>query len=81
MQCYSSAYCWTGLHVLSCPAHAGIADGLAAGSRRVCWYDRLGYGSSDDAFKPTTINRVRVLSKPGCRLQGGTGIGYSIMLA
>lgn len=38
---------------------AGIADGLAT-SRRACWYDRLGYGWSDDAFKPTTTDRVRL---------------------
>lgn len=36
---------------------AGIRDGLAAGGRRACFYDRLGYGWSDDAFTPTTRNR------------------------
>lgn len=40
---------------------AGIADGLAAAGRRACWYDRLGYGWSDDAFKPTTTDRVRAV--------------------
>jgi pimeloyl-ACP methyl ester carboxylesterase len=27
--------------------YAGLADALAAGGRRACWYDRLGYGWSD----------------------------------
>lgn len=35
-----------------CLCPTGIADSLAAASRRACWYDRLGYGWSDDSFKP-----------------------------
>jgi hypothetical protein len=42
---------------------AGIADALAAAGRRVCWYDRLGYGWSDDAIKPTTARRVGAASR------------------
>ncbi|KIZ05245.1 hypothetical protein MNEG_2711 [Monoraphidium neglectum] len=39
-------------------AYAHIADALAAAGRRACWYDRLGYGWSGVAVRPTTLRRV-----------------------
>jgi hypothetical protein len=36
-----------------------IVQALAAAGRRACWYDRLGYGWSDDSILPTTTDRVR----------------------
>jgi hypothetical protein len=41
-------------------SYAPIVDALAAAGRRACWYDRLGYGWSDDIIKPTTTMRVRL---------------------
>ncbi len=39
---------------------AGVVDALAAAGRRACYYDRLGYGWSDETVKPAYARRVSV---------------------
>lgn len=48
--------------------YAGVVDALAAAGRRACYYDRLGFGHSDEAIKPSYVRRV---SPVWVRLHGG----------
>lgn len=53
--------------------YAAVVDELAAAGRRACWYDRLGYGWSSDAFLYPSADQAAVVLRNTLAAAGEVG--------